>query len=111
MIQKQSVQICKNLQSDNISDDDKFEAIDTVLSSPSNLMLVTKPDLISISKFLLVSYNEMAHQVLPIECVPFKPIRDIQQIAIMRCPQCNAVVKKSRKYCGNCGQRINWEDK
>ena len=110
MTQKQAVQICKNIQSDNISKDDKFEAIDAVLNSPSNLMIVTKSDLILVSRFLCNAYTEMAHQVLPIECVPFKPIQDIQQIAIMRCPQCNAVVRKSRKYCGNCGQRINWED-
>ncbi len=40
---KKAIEICKSINSDNISDDDKFEAIKIVINSQHNSMLLSKP--------------------------------------------------------------------
>ena len=105
---KKAIEICKNINSDNISDEETFEAIKIVINSQHNSMLLSKPFLMDIIKFYSAAYDELKQQVLPIERVPLKPIREARQNIILRCPVCRAVIEKSTKFCGNCGQAIKW---
>ena len=95
MTHKQAIQICKNINSDSITDDDKFEAIELLVNSQSNSMLLPKPYWIQIIKFILSAYDELEQQVSPIERVPFKPLRTTQQRIILRCPRCRAIIEKT----------------
>ena len=42
--------------------------------------------------------------------IPKKPLPDNRYFGNGKCPNCNAVfMDKSTKYCGNCGQALDWE--
>lgn len=109
MTQKQAISICKNINFDSISDDDKFKAIEILINSQSNSMLLPKPHWVQVIKFILSAYDELEQQVSPIERVPFKPLRTTQQRIILRCPRCRAIIEKTSKYCTDCGQAIKWD--
>ena len=42
--------------------------------------------------------------------IPKKPLEE-HFFGIGKCPNCNAAfLDKSTKYCGNCGQALDWSD-
>ena len=108
MTQKQAIEICKNINFDNICDDDKFEAIEIVCYSQSNSMVLSKPYWLEITKFLLSEIDESEVRTLPSEPISFKPIRETKQNVILKCRFCKAEISKATKYCGECGQKIDW---
>lgn len=108
MTQKHAVQICMNINSDNISDEDKFEAIEIVAYSQSNSMLLSKPYWLEITKFLLSIIDESEVRTTQPEPISFKPIRETKQNVILKCRFCKAEISKTTKYCGECGQKIDW---
>ena len=108
MTQKHAIQICMNINSDNISDEDKFEAIEIVVNSQSNSMLLSKPYWLEVTKFLLSVIDEADVRDYPSEPLTFKPIRETKQNVILKCRFCKSEISKSTNYCGNCGQKIDW---
>ena len=43
--------------------------------------------------------------------VPKKPLEETKFYGNGKCPTCGAVfMDKSTKYCGNCGQALDWEE-
>lgn len=43
--------------------------------------------------------------------IPTEPLEENQYYGIGKCPSCGAVfLDKSTKYCGNCGQALDWSD-
>lgn len=43
--------------------------------------------------------------------IPKKPLPEERYYGIGKCPNCSAVfLDKSTKYCGNCGQALDWSD-
>lgn len=43
--------------------------------------------------------------------IPKKTLPETEYYGNGRCARCNVVfIDKSTKYCGNCGQRIDWGD-
>lgn len=48
-----------------------------------------------------------------VEDVPVKPKRETTLVGDYRCPNCNAAFidgMGTTPYCGNCGQRLLWEE-
>lgn len=108
MKQKQAIEICKNINSDSISDDDKFEAIDVVLDSRSNSMLLPKPIWVKTFKWYRAYCDEAEVRTIEPEQLSLKPIREERQSVVLKCRFCKSVIDKTTKYCGNCGQKIDW---
>ena len=43
--------------------------------------------------------------------IPKKPLPENKYYGNGKCPNCNAVfLDKSTKYCGNCGQALDWSE-
>ena len=43
--------------------------------------------------------------------IPKKPLIEERYYGNGKCPNCNAVfIDKSTKFCGNCGQALDWSD-
>lgn len=43
--------------------------------------------------------------------IPKKPLPEDRYYGNGRCPSCHAVfLDRSTKYCGNCGQALDWEE-
>ena len=43
--------------------------------------------------------------------IPIKPLEENRYYGIGKCPTCGAVfLDKTTKYCGSCGQSLDWND-
>ena len=48
---------------------------------------------------------------IPRDIVKFKTNEVGIEFAIVRCPKCKGLLVGPEKYCPNCGQKLNWEEK
>ncbi len=96
---KQAIEICRNINAENITLEDKLEAIQKVLSSKNPQYVLTKSELVKVIEFLMQRFIRMPMFHVKTKMIPL----------FGKCPQCGTELSSDFNFCSNCGQALDWK--
>lgn len=102
---KQAIEICRNINVENITIEDKLKAIQKVLSSKNPQYALTKSEFVKVIEFLMQRFIRM-----PMFHVNTETIYQKAYPLFGQCPQCGTELSCDFKYCSNCGQALVWSE-
>lgn len=84
---KQAKQICFNINAENITTEDKLEAIYKVLSSQNPQYALTKSELVNVIKFLMSQESNLKYICLKEKCTYRKQVEPNKAFCMLpKCP-------------------------
>lgn len=100
---KQAIEICRNINAENITLEDKLEAIQKVLSSQNPQYALTKSEFVKVVEFLMQRFIRM-----PTFNVNTETIYQKEYALFGQCPECGTELSSDFNFCSNCGQALDW---